>query len=244
VSGDCRGSRAVIRLMTYNIEMGLAWPEALELIRSQTFDVLCLQEVPEELHPNRRVVRPSRILRDLPMPSDLRMLWYRPPRRIGNATFACGRLQPGPALHIPPSKPYGMSTEVEVGGVRLTVFNIHMTEMLGPPLLAFPISEMYRLRESQDLTRRAARLKTPVVALGDFNTFWPSPAAWVLRRDWRDCRTEVGGRHAATRPTYGLPFVIDYILARGDITVLDYQVISGTGSDHRAVRAVVEVATR
>ncbi len=243
MSTDGRGGRAVIRLMSYNIEMGLAWPAALDLIRSQTFDVLCLQEIPEELHPNRSVVRPSRVLSDLSMPADLRMLWYRTPRRIGNATFTSGHLSPGPILQVPQSKPYGMTTEVKVGGVAMTIYNIHMTEMLGPPLVAFPISEMYRLRESQDLTRRAAKLKTPVVALGDFNTFWPSPAAWVLRRDWRDCRTEIGGRHAATRPTYGLPFVIDHVLVRGDIRVLDYQVISGAGSDHRPIRVVLEVGT-
>lgn len=244
MSREASSTCAVLRLMTYNVEMGLAWPAALELIRAHPVDVLCLQEIPEEAHPDRRLVRPARVVKDVGLPHDLRMLWYREPRRVGNATFVRGRVAPGPTLCIPLSKPYGMESEVEVGGTRLTVANIHLTEMLGPPLLAFPISEMYRLREAQDLTRRFARCDGPVVAMGDFNTFWPAPAAFVLHRDWRDCRAEVGGRHAATRPTYGLPFVIDHVLVRGDVKVRDYRVIGGPGSDHRAVLVELDVRVR
>jgi endonuclease/exonuclease/phosphatase (EEP) superfamily protein YafD len=152
-----------------------------------------------------------------------------------------GRIEPGRVLHVPPSQPYGMVNRVTVGGVGLVVANVHFAEMLGPPLLSFPFSEVFRLREACHLTRTLRRARVPVIAAGDFNTFWPAPATWPLRWHWRDCRRAVGGLGRATRPTYGLPFIIDNILVRGDADILDYEVIDGPGSDHRAIAATVRV---
>ncbi|MFH1420226.1 MAG: endonuclease/exonuclease/phosphatase family protein [Planctomycetota bacterium] len=227
--------------MTYNVLYDGDWDAVRALILSNPVDILCLQEVAEEAFPSRRVIRQSMVREAVPWASEYAPLWHRSPRRIGNMTLVLGSIKKGHILSTPVSQPYGLVNEVEVGGARLTVANIHMTEMLGPPPVAFPVSEVLRLREAIDLTRRFSRCRNPVIALGDFNTFWPAPACWVLRRAWRDCRTVAGGRHAATRRTYGLPFVIDHIFVRGGANVLDYRVIEGGGSDHRAVVARLEV---
>jgi endonuclease/exonuclease/phosphatase family metal-dependent hydrolase len=230
--------------MTYNIQFGLNWPATRDLIRRECasgVDVLCLQEVPEPDHRDPRAIHPCQILEDFDWPHDLRTLWHQPHYRSGNMTLVRGRLGPGRFLETPLSNPYGCAYDVTVGDARLTVANVHMTAMLGPPPIAFPVSEMYRLREALDLTRRYRRLGGPVVALGDFNTFWPAPACWVMRRHWRDCRLWIGGQRRATRPTYGLPFVIDYVFTQGGIVALDYKVVVGGGSDHRAVVATLQV---
>ncbi|MBN2560417.1 MAG: endonuclease/exonuclease/phosphatase family protein [Phycisphaerae bacterium] len=256
-SGGAAAS-ATISVMTYNIQMGLNWPAARDLIRANPVDILCLQEVPEPDHVDRQLVRPRQILEDFDWPHDSAMLWYRSPHRIGNMTLTRGFITPGRRLGVPFSKPYGLASEVRIHGGRLTVINIHMTDMLGPPAIAFPVSEMYRLREALDLTHRygrtvrrdsrASRHRNPVIAMGDFNTFWPSPACWVMRRHWTDSRSggaaRTSRRYKATRPTYGLPFIIDHIFVRGGISVLDYQVLDGEGSDHRAVVATLRVPVK
>jgi endonuclease/exonuclease/phosphatase family metal-dependent hydrolase len=237
--------------MTYNILLGLRWRAVRELIDAHPVDILCLQEVPEAEHADRRVVRLSRIIDHLDRPHDLGMLWNRSPHRCGNLTLVPrgGHLAPGrplavaqgTPLAVAQGTPYGWANDVEVSGVRLTIANVHFTEMLGPPLATFAVSEIYRLREALDLTRRFGHHRGPVIALGDFNTFWPAPACWVMHRHWTDCRSAAGGRHLATRPTYGLPFVIDHIFLRGGISVTGYQVVPGGGSDHRAVIATLQV---
>jgi endonuclease/exonuclease/phosphatase family metal-dependent hydrolase len=232
-----------IRVMTYNILLGLRWPAVRELIDAHPVDILCLQEVPQAEHADRRAVRLSRIIDHLDRPHDLGMLWHRSPQRCGNLTLVPrdGHISPGKLLAVAEGTPYGWTNDVEVGGVRLTIANVHFTEMLGPPLPTFAVSEVYRLREALDLTRRFGHHRGPVLALGDFNTFWPAPACWVLHRHWTDCRSAAGGRHLATRPTYGLPFVIDHIFLRGGLSVTGYQVLPGGGSDHRAVIATLQI---
>jgi endonuclease/exonuclease/phosphatase family metal-dependent hydrolase len=235
-------ARVQVSLLTYNILYGRRWPLALELIRRHPADITCLQEVVEDAHPDPELTTVSTVRRDLDLPHGLAWLWNRPPRRIGNMTLVrSGRIIGERILHERLSEPYGCATGIVLRGARLTVANIHMTHMLGPAPLAFPISEMYRLREALHLTRTYRSAGAPVVALGDFNTFWPAPACWAMRRHWRDARRETGGRHAGTRPTYGLPFVIDHVFIRGDARVKEYRVLDGPGSDHRAIWTVLDV---
>ncbi|MFQ5425426.1 MAG: endonuclease/exonuclease/phosphatase family protein, partial [Phycisphaerae bacterium] len=243
-----------IRVMTYNILYGWRWEQALDLIQTCPADIIALQEVPDEQNP-RGGAPASRILRDLELPGFCAMLWGRGRDRIGNLTLVRGRIGGGAILKVPWSRPYGIVNEVEVCGVRLTVANVHLTPMIGPPPLTFLPSEIWRLRETLDLTRRSAPAdgssgqpvpgggRPPVIALGDFNTFRPAPACWVMHRGWGDCRGAAGGRYPATRPTYGLPFVIDHIFTRGDVAVLEYDVLDHGGSDHRAVFARLRLAS-
>jgi len=227
--------------MTYNILYGWRWEQALDLIRTCPADIIALQEVPDEQNPAGGTPA-SRILRDLEMPGFCAMLWGRGRDRIGNLTLVRGRIGGSAILKVPWSRPYGIVNEVEVRGVRLMVANVHLTPMIGPPLLTFLPSEVWRLRETLDLTRRFAPAdgssgQPPVIALGDFNTFRLAPACRVMHRGWSDCRGAARGRHPATRPTYGLPFVIDHIFTRGDVAVSEYAVLDHGGSDHRAVFA-------
>ncbi len=231
-----------IRVLSYNILYGCRWTQVRDLLLANPADIICLQEVPQHGHRRPNAVRADQILHDLDRPHSLAMLWYRPPRRVGNMTLVAGSIDKGQILSTSLSQPYGLVNRVVVGGVNLTVVNVHFTEMLGPPPIAFPFSEMLRTREALDLTRRFRGRQEPVLVLGDFNSFWPAPACWVMRTNWTECRRAVGGRHPGTRKTYGLPFVIDHIFVRGPVRVHDYRVIDGGGSDHRAVYAALEVA--
>lgn len=238
------GSQAettTIRLMTFNILCGLRWPDVRRLILAQDVDIICLQEVPQDGHCQRGFVRVAEVLGLLGWPYDLRMLWSRRPRQIGNLTLVRGRIEPGPMLKIPLTPAYGFTSRVEVSGARLTVANLHLSPLGGPPPLAFPVTEVLRLREVRHLTKSLGDVGGPTVAVGDFNTFWLAPACWAMRQSWKDCRNEVGGTHLATRPTYGLPFVIDHVFMRGGVTAVDYEVLPGGGSDHRAVIATIQV---
>jgi len=232
---------ATVRLMTFNVQCGLQWPDVRRLILAQDVDIICLQEVPQDGHSQRDFVRASEILDLLDWPHDLRMLWSRPPRQIGNLTLVRGGIEPGPILRIPLTQAYGFTSRVEVDGARLTVANLHLSPLGGPPPLAFPATEILRLREVRHLTQSLGECRDPTVAVGDFNSFWPAPACWVMRRSWKDCRNEVGGNHLATRPTYGLPFVIDHVFMRGGVRAVGYEVLAGGGSDHRAVIATLQV---
>ena len=240
-SARSQAETATIRLMTFNIQCGLQWPDVRRLILAQDVDIICLQEVPQHGHSRRGFVRVSQVLGLLDWPHDLRMLWSRHPRQIGNLTLVRGRIEPASVLRIPLTQAYGFTSRVEVGGARLTVANLHLSPLGGPPPLAFPATEVFRFREVRHLTKSLADDRGPTVAVGDFNTFWPAPACWAMRRSWKDCRNEVGGTHLATRPTYGLPFVIDHVFLRGGVTAVDYEVLPGGGSDHRAVIATIQV---
>ncbi|MCZ6698851.1 MAG: endonuclease/exonuclease/phosphatase family protein [Planctomycetota bacterium] len=229
---------ADIRIMTHNILFGWKWGRVLDLIRFERPDIICLQEVP---HRDHRLggAPPERIIDDLQLPNAYEMLWGAAPNAIGNMTLVRGGVGPGEILKVRWTRPYGIANRVETCGVRLTVANVHLSPMKGPPPLTFLPTEIARFREARDLSRRFATIDTPAVALGDFNTFHPAPGCWVMNRGWTDCRRAAGGRHGATRPTYGLPFVIDHIFTRGHGKVLDYRVIESGASDHRAVIATV-----
>jgi endonuclease/exonuclease/phosphatase family metal-dependent hydrolase len=227
--------------MTYNILFDGCWPAVRELIEANPADIICLQEVPTEDFPVPCIARPSQIRRELEGQSDYAALWRRGSRQMGNMTLVRGRIGSGTRLQTGLSQPYGLANELEVAGARLIVANLHLTEMLGPPPLAFPVSEVFRMREVLDVTARFQDARTPVIALGDFNTFWPSPACWLMRRRWRCCDPDARSRRLGTRPTYGFPFVIDHIFVRGGIQVRDCRILEGGGSDHRAVIATLDV---
>lgn len=234
---DC----VTLTLMTYNVERGERWAEVAEVIRDAAADIICLQEVAEESHPTLHFARPSRVQEDLGLPADAAMLWNQSPLRIGNMTLVRGEIEPCTMLEVAGSRPYGMLNRVRVKGTSLVVANLHLTDLMGPPPMAFPITESYRLREAQDVTRRLANEHGPVIATGDLNTFWPAPACLHMRRNWRDCRSAAHATQGATRPTYGLPFVIDHVFCRGPIGIEDYRVIPSPASDHRPVIATLSI---
>lgn len=238
---EVRGGAVTLKLMTYNIEYGLRWPAVRDLIAANDADIVCLQEVPQAGFSEPESVHPLEILALLDRPHDFRLLWNRSPKQVGNMTLVRGRIEHQAVLRAPPMQPYGIASVVRVRGVRCVVVNVHLKPLLGPPPLAFALTEPARVKEVVHLCRVMEAEPRPVVAAGDFNSFWPAPACWAMRRRWRDCRASAGGRYPPTRPTYGLPFVIDHVFTRGPITTLDYEVLQGGGSDHRAVRVTLEL---
>ncbi len=235
-----RASGAV-RVMTYNVEFGKAWPAAQRTIAEHPADVICLQEIGEEAP--GRFIRASQVANSIGGDWNYQRLWRRKRQWIGNMTIVTrGRIGPAHVLHCPPSAPYGTWSHVSMGDRQFIIANIHLTPMIGGPAwVAFAWSEHHRFRESVHLHGMIKRSRLPVIALGDYNTFFPAPAYWAARRGLVDCRRKFGGRHAPTRPTYGLPFVIDHVFVTPDIEVVDYRVIESDGSDHRPVLAGLQV---
>lgn len=232
----------VIRVMTYNVWLGMQWEEARETIHNHPADILCLQEVAVEDHPRRDFVRPSQIAAEFAGECNYQPLWRQGRGWLGNMTLVrCGRLGATTVLHCRSSEPYGTWSHVSMGRCEFVVANIHLTPMLGFPPLAYLMSEPLRTREAVHLARCIRRSSCPVIALGDYNTFWPSPGYLAAASGMRDCRSAGRGPRMATRPTYGLPFVIDHIFVTPQVEVLDYDVIDAPGSDHRPVVATVKL---
>lgn len=226
-----------IRVMTYNVYLGRRWREAQETIRRHPADVICLQEVADEGE-RSGFVRPSHVAQICPGAWDFVPLWRIDSRLLGNMTIVRhGQIAPPRALRIGSREPYATWSEVSIHGVRFAVVNIHLSYLRGWPPIAFPTTEHYRFREAVHLQRLIQRSCTPVIAMGDYNTFFPAPAYLAAARGMIDCRRAIRRRHAATRPTWGLPFVIDHVFVTPDIEVLDYRVIVAPGSDHRPVVA-------
>jgi len=235
-------SRATVRVMSYNVFLGHDWENAARLIEQNPADVICLQEVVEERFPNRAFVRASQVAERFQGEWNYCPLWFRRPRRIGNMTIVTrGRLSKPRVLHVSGSQPYGTWSKVQIDGVRFVVVNLHLAPMHGFLPIAFAATEYRRVRETVHLHKMIRRSRLPVIALGDYNTFWPSPGYFTARRDLIECRQRVARRHAATRPTCALPFIIDHIFVTPDVKVRDYRVIIGPGSDHRPVMAAVAV---
>lgn len=225
-----------LRVVTYNIWCGRRWAECLSALRKIDADVICLQEVvPDDAPRARGLPTASRIAADLGLRSRFEALWRRLAVPVGNMTLVRGRIGEPRVLHVGTSEPYGLVTRVEVGGVEFILVNVHLAPLVGPPAISFLPSEVLRLREALHLDRTLRTIRGPVVVAGDFNSFRGAPAYAASTRRLRDVRRMRPGRHLATRPTYGLPFVIDHVLVSEEIGALDYAVHAGDGSDHRLV---------
>lgn len=230
-----------LRVLTYNILFGRNWRESLAVIRDADADVVCLQEVIPEGSFHEPDCSIDRIADDIGMPFDVAWLWGRNHKRLGNATFARDGVFDREVLRAWPTPPYGLANRVDVAGLTLTVANIHLSPMWGPAPLMFLPSECLRRNEAAALSRWARSAAGPIAAVGDFNTFSMAPAYRRMSRDWFDARRVATEGALATRPTYGLPFVIDHVFVRGDAEIRDYSVFPGGGSDHRAVLATLKV---
>lgn len=231
-------TRVTLRLATYNIWCGRHWPLALETLRQHPADILCLQEVlPDGSRAARRESRPTltRIAAELGGSFRYELLWKRVERPCGNLTLARGHVRPATVLRTPSSEPYGILTDIEIRGVRIRVANLHLAPLPGLPFLSFVPTELLRMREMLDFERRTHGHDGPLIACGDYNSFNPAPAYRIAARQLRDARRAFGGRHPATRPTYGLPFVIDHVFVSTHFAVEDYRVVVSGGSDHRLV---------
>ncbi len=233
-----------IRILTYNILFGRRWSESLAVIRDADADVICLQELVPEGSSYEPAVPLDQIADDIGMPHDFAFLWGKNKKRIANMTLARDGVSDRRLLRAWPTPAYGLVNRVQVSDVQFTMANVHLSPMLGPPLLMFLPSEGLRLNEVGHLSRWASTCLGPVVAAGDFNTFSVAPAFRRMKRDWQNARDVAKSKIRPTRPTYGIPFVIDHVFVRGDAVLCDYDVMPGGGSDHKAVLATIKLPAK
>lgn len=234
--------RVAIRLLTYNIQFGQRWPEIRALIRAADADVICLQEVPNPEYPLPRVAPREAICADLDLPYACEMLWFDGPRHVGNMTLVRGCIGATTTLCIPGGRPYGIMNEVECGAARFNLVNVHLSPVESPLVFNFWPSERIRRREAVHLNEACYNAALPTVAAGDFNAFHLTPTMQTLASAWRDSRTVRSGGPFATRSTFGLPFVLDHVLLRGDVRAESYRVLDSDASDHRPVLVTLSLA--
>jgi len=206
-----------------------------DLILAAEADVICLQEVPNRAYPLPSVAPREVICADIQHPHACEMLWFDGLRHVGNMTLVRGQIGPTAQLCIPGRPPYAIVNEVTCGQARFILVNVHLTPVESPLLINFWPSEFIRVREARDLNQACEDAMLPVVAAGDFNSFQPTPSMQTLASAWRDSRAARRGGPFATRPTFGLPLVLDHVLLRGDVRAESYEVIDSDASDHRPV---------
>jgi len=139
-----------------------------------------------------------------------------PAREISRLSVGRVRADPTPergAIHI----------ELDVDGATVDVVGLHLSSRLphGPPT---------QLRRLAPVLPPPGR---PAVVTGDCN-FW-GPGVRAFLRGWRRA---VRGR---TWPASMPHSQIDHILVRPEIRVVESSVLGDVGSDHRPVRATLEV---
>ncbi len=134
-----------------------------------------------------------------------------------------GRLAVGRVFADPTPERGAIHLELDVDGTIVDLVGLHLTSRLpyGPPI---------QLRRLAPLLPQPGR---PAVAAGDCN-FW-GPGVLTLLPGWRRA---VRGR---TWPAILPHSQIDHILVRPEVAVVDSAVLPDVGSDHRPVRATLDL---
>jgi endonuclease/exonuclease/phosphatase family metal-dependent hydrolase len=117
-----------------------------------------------------------------------------------------------------------LQVDLDVGGQRVHVVGLHASSKL---YFAGPLVPLRRLRPSLPLGPE------PAIVAGDFNLWGPGVVS--LLPGWR--RTVRGATYPAHRPHSQ----IDHILVNRAVERLESEVLPLFGSDHRAVRARLEI---
>jgi endonuclease/exonuclease/phosphatase family metal-dependent hydrolase len=133
------------------------------------------------------------------------------------------RLEVGRVPWDPTPERGGLQIELDVDGIKVQLVAVHLSSRLplGPPI---------------QLTRLRGQLPSagePTIVAGDCN-FW-GPGVQAFLPGWR--RSVRGRTWPASRPHSQ----IDHILVRGGIGVVSAEVLPGVGSDHRPVRATLQL---
>jgi endonuclease/exonuclease/phosphatase (EEP) superfamily protein YafD len=216
-----------LRVLTANVHMGTAGPEALAaLVRRLHVDLLNV----EELTPGfARQLRAAGLGRRLP-----HAILSMRPGAAGGGLYT--RL---PLRRLPAPAPGGFRMprgEVTMeNGRRVRVVVVHPY----PP----KVSSVGRWREGFESLPAADPAGPPWLLAGDFNATLDFPALRdLLDTGYRDAGEVTGNGLAPTWPQGKIlppPVTIDHVLADGRFSVVDYRVEGLPGSDHRAVFAVL-----
>lgn len=134
-----------------------------------------------------------------------------------------GRREPPlPRITLDPATRAALVLELDTGSAPLTVSAVHMTHRLwGSP------------RQLRTLAGALPSSERAGVVMGDFNMWGPVVTAFLP--GWR--RAVRGRTWPAGRPHSQ----IDHILVNGAVRVHEPEVLGPTGSDHRPVRATIEL---
>jgi endonuclease/exonuclease/phosphatase family metal-dependent hydrolase len=134
------------------------------------------------------------------------------------------RLLPMSVLRADRVRRAALVVDVEVDGHPVSIVGTHMSHL-----------HIGSHRNWAELRRQlAVGARSDAVLVGDMNTWGPLVHAFIP--GWR--RAVIG----RTWPTWRPHSQIDHILVRGSVRVVSGEVLPDAGSDHRPVRATLEVA--
>jgi endonuclease/exonuclease/phosphatase family metal-dependent hydrolase len=212
-----------ISILTYNIEFGNRLAEALEVIRRESPDVVCLQEIRQAQLPE--------IERSLSMSG----VWWPSSNLFGggewgNVVLARGSV--GEAHSIPgaPAGSFGVWAAVECHGGRFIVASIHLMHMktAGAGFQA-------REREIRALVDAVEKSGAPILVAGDFN----NPPMGGNYELLTARLTDLGAGTGATLPSSFPLLRADYIFGTKEWQGESARRVDVTVSDHLPVIAVV-----
>lgn len=233
-----------LRVLTLNVHGaqgpgGFDLDRVADLVRASQVDVALLQEVDRF----RGRSRYSDMPRALAARTGMEVAYGRNVDLPGRAVSGTATLSRHPILlqrntplpTAPGRKPRGLlRTDVEVDGVRVSLFNTHLEDRSTP----------LRLRQVAALRGPVGSAPYPVVLGGDLNAVPTSPmmarARYFLSDAWPAEGPDAGRTWPARRPRLR----IDYLYHSDAVRVGSIRVMARRVSDHRALRArfLLEVA--
>lgn len=233
-----------LRVMTFNIHHGSAGANRIAAaIARANPDIVCLQETtpfgpwPDPMPPLRRLLQGWHLATEGEV-----------------ATFTRGPIRSHRAYRSSPvTERVFLETLVEAQGRPVTVLNVHFATAAHPHFLVEqPHSVPEKVRHTaavrgaqvEALLRIADSVRTPLVAMGDFNTPPRGLLYARLARRFRDAFRAAGWGLGYTYRADLPALRIDYIWAGGGIHVADCRVPKDRASDHRPVVATLVVSQR
>lgn len=223
-----------VRVLTANLSLGQADPQAVVALARDTADVLVVQEMTPGLaaamvSEGLDRVMPHRSI-DPRKNADGIGIWSRYP--IADSQAVSGHAMP---MRI---------ARIQVPGVVIapTVLAVHVAAPWVQPLQYFR-DDIARFPTTLQAAARNAGSGAVIVA-GDLNsTYDMRPFRRLLEEGYRDAAEQAGAgltRSFPSQPWYGPVFGIDHVLVR-NCTATAAQTVPLAGSDHRALFTVIEI---
>lgn len=231
-----------LTVLTYNIHHGSGMDTVLDLdriasiIREQTPDVVCLQEVDRGLPRTRKMDMPALLAEKLGMTCVFESNYNFDGGEYGNATLTKWPVISSRNIALPnplSQEPRGcLVVQIEWEGTKLDVFNTHLG-----------LNGQERLAQAEAIV--TALGENPVILAGDMNENVTAPAMQRFTERLQDTFLEKEGRLSGTVPARAPTRRIDYILTSpsfrvGDAVILDSPE-AAAASDHRPYKAVLSL---
>lgn len=223
-----------LTVLTYNIHGGRKLGGLARELRGWDADVVLLQEVDKR---PRTGDQSRRLANSLGMQQVYAGLERQGKGRRGNAILSrypiVGQqttplpFWPGPKAHHRGV----VRATIDVDGVLVDVFNTHLQHT----------SNRQRVAQMQRVREVVAASDRPAVLGGDFNAHPGSDPMRVIYGTMRDVWADVGSGPGRTSPNRAPRRRIDYLMRNRLVTSISASVMPPSISDHRAVRAVVEL---